>query len=122
LNLPSTPSTRAAPRAKDRDTEGALGIDNHVCSPVLRKVDRACPAVSGEVDAAQVRIDDLLEDPLVAADDHELSSGLALRGVASGFGVVVEHLSAVGVERSRRQDVSDTEFLLQAGDGRPDAL
>ena len=60
---------------------------------------RAYPFV-GEVEPAQVGVDDLVEHPLITSDDDELTCGAGGVLVLAALGIVVKHLSAVGVETS----------------------
>src|SRR5919106_1730182 len=55
-----------------RSPEGAHRIDDHVGVLVGRHVDQPRVAIRGVVDATEVRLDRLDEDPLSAADDYEV--------------------------------------------------
>jgi len=54
---------------ESRTPEAVVGIDGHVGGAVLGQADQLRIAVGREIDAPQVEIDDLGEDPLVVADD-----------------------------------------------------
>ena len=113
------------PRAaagEDGLSESAGGVNEHVGHGVRRKPDQ--PRVAGlvELDALQVRLDHVVEDALVAADDDELADSAARLGVCRRLREVVEHLGAVGEQPTRRQRVPDPELLLQTGERRPDPL
>jgi len=95
---------------ESRTPEAVVGIDGHVCGAVLGEPDQLRVAVGREIDAPQVEIDDLGEDPVVVADNDQFPRGIPLRGVACMPGVVMQDLGAVGIQAAARERMLKTKF------------
>ena len=96
--------------SEPRTSEAVVGIDGHVRDLVLRQADQLRVAVDREIDAPQVEIDDLGEDPVVVADNDQFPRGIPLRGVACMPGVVMQDLGAVGIQAAARERMLKTKF------------
>jgi len=75
-----------------------------------------------ELDPLQVGLDDLVEDPLIVADDDQVPGGASGRWVIAVPGVVEEHFRAVGIEPTRRERMVQPQLVLKTGQRRADAL